>query len=148
MSPKRRLAAVAMCVASVLLTGCSVPYAEVPPSYVPAQVLSDGVWVVVAIDGVASVVPAPPTLRWTETGRVIGSGGCNQFSGKYVLESDSLTFNTLAATRMLCVPVPRGQEDMFFKALEQTRRVQLVDGVLQLSDEEGKPLVRMVRASR
>lgn len=125
--------------ASVLLAGCAVP---------TAQSLSEDAWVAVAIDGVAAVVPAPPTLRWTDTGRVSGSGGCNQFSGNYTLEFDRMAFSALAATRMLCVPAPQGQEDMFFKALELTRRVQLSDGGLLLLDEQGKTLVRMVKASR
>ena len=134
-----RLAALVLGAASVLLAGCAVP---------TAQSLSEDTWVAVAIDGVAAVVPAPPTLRWTDTGRVSGSGGCNQFSGKYTLEFDRMAFSALAATRMLCVPAPQGQEDKFFKALELTRRVQLADGGLLLLDEQGQPLIRMVKGSR
>ena len=139
MNPVVRTLAWVLCAASVLLAGCAVP---------TAQSLSEDTWVTVAIDGVAAVVSPPPTLRWTDAGRVSGSGGCNQFSGKYTLEFDRMAFSALAATRMLCVPAPQGQEDKFFKALELTRRVQLADGVLLLLDEQGKPLVRMVKASR
>lgn len=148
MSHPHRLSAWVLCTASALQVGCALPSAQEPLAHVQVQALSDGVWVVAAIDGLTSVTATPPTLRWTENGRIVGSGGCNQFSGRYALEQDRLVLSALVATRMLCVPEPRGQEDKFFKALERTQRAQLVGGVLELQDEQGLALVRLVRASR
>lgn len=104
-------------------------------------------WTAVAIDGAVPVLQPKPMLRWTGPQQIVGSGGCNQFRGKAVVAPGSLRIGPLGGIGKACIPVASGQEDMFFKALENTRSAQLVDGQLVLMDEQGKQLARFEGAS-
>jgi len=136
------------------LLGCAVPASQSdmpvaePPAFLNPEMLAGDDWVAVVIDGVPVVNTPQPRLRWLDENRVSGSGGCNQFAGRSHLAFDRMTLGPLAATRMACVAAPQGQEDRFFKAVELTRRARLLDGVLVLSDGEGKTLLRLVRSPK
>jgi heat shock protein HslJ len=101
----------------------------------------------VAIDGVVPVIHPKPKLRWTSAGQVAGSGGCNAFVGKTIVGSDSVRFGALAATGKACMTAPTGQEDLFFKAIETTRKARLENEELLLLNESGETLARLVKAN-
>jgi heat shock protein HslJ len=125
------------------LGGCAMPEQE---GVLSAEKLQGPEWVAVSIDGVAAVRSPAPKLRWTGAEQVAGSGGCNAFVGSAVLQGSELRLGPLAATRRACMPTPSGQEDMFFKALENTRTARLEDEQLVLVDQTGKVLVRLAKA--
>lgn len=140
------------------IAGCAVSSPENPPeaspvtpgvAVTPAWQLSQaigGEWQAVAIAGMAQVMAPAPRLRWISRTQVQGSGGCNQFVGQALLSDDAVRIGPLAATRMLCVASPAGQEDRFFSALEATVRiVPLSDGQLQLRDAQGAEVARLSR---
>lgn len=105
-------------------------------------------WSVIALDGIDAIAEPVPWLRWTGQDHVGGSGGCNNFAGKFVMEGERVVIGPLAATRMLCVPVPQGQEDKFFKAIENSRTLRLQGNELRLMDFNGKLLVHLRRPHR
>ena len=87
-----------------------------------------------------------PRLRWSSAEQISGSGGCNAFAGRAVVNQGALQVGRLAATGRLCVVLPQGgQEDRFFKVLESAHTVRLVDGQLVLQDAAGQTLARFAK---
>jgi heat shock protein HslJ len=78
--------------------------------------------------------------------RVSGSDGCNHFTGSYELKGDAITFGQLASTQMACADI--GDVDRAFRdALKSTKRITAVADRLQLSDDTGKRVAVLLRAS-
>ncbi len=70
-----------------------------------------------------------------DTARVNGSGGCNNFFGKYVKDGSSLKIGPVASTEMYC----EGRmetESAFFKGLETTVRYKINGDVLSLFNSD------------
>ncbi|MDK3072964.1 META domain-containing protein [Sedimentitalea sp. JM2-8] len=82
-----------------------------------ATEITGGVWRVEDINGRGTVDNAMTSLEFTPDGRVSGRGGCNQYTGSYTREGDTLTFGPLASTQMACVPALGDQEQKFFQVL-------------------------------
>lgn len=135
---------VAMAVLVLALTGCDIAPVQPQAGPVSGAQLQGTEWVASYIDGIAGVAAPAPRLRWTAPDRLAGSGGCNSFMGRAVVEQGALTLGPLAATGKMCLTAPQGQEDRFFKALESTRTVRLQDGQLLLEDATGRLLARLV----
>src|SRR6056300_33893 len=57
------------------------------------------------------------------TKQVSGFSGCNRFFGSYILEYNSLKFNSLGSTKMMCRGEANTIEANFFKALEKASLV-------------------------
>jgi len=74
---------------------------------------------------------APVTLGFESEETVAGSGGCNSYSGSYTVEGDSISFNNVVSTLMLCVDTG-DQETEFFNALQTATRYELADDQLTL----------------
>lgn len=136
-------------VLAAALSACAIP--EAPPTVeipLTAQSLVGINWMAVTIDGVVPVISPQPQLRWSGSEQVSGTGGCNGFTGKAAVRSGEVRFGPLVATGKACITAPTGQEDMFFKALEQTRSVRLENNQLVLLDQWGKILARLARAKQ
>jgi putative lipoprotein len=138
---------------TIVLAGCATPPPEPvqaptaaqQPESVSADMLRGGDWTVIAIDGVDTVVSPVPLLRWAGSEYVGGTGGCNNFVGRFTLAGDRMTLGPLASTRMLCMASPQGQEDKFFKAVEKTRKTRMAGRELLLADETDRVLLRLYR---
>ena len=104
-------------------------------------------WAAFAVDGKAEVTNPKPKLRWLSADKVAGTGGCNGFTGSSVAGPDSLRLGPLASTGRACLSMPGSQEDLFFKALELTRRAKIERDQLVLMDESGKQLARLMRTN-
>ena len=117
-----------------------------PP--VPATMaLAATEWTAFAIDGRAEVVNPKPKLRWLSIDKVAGTGGCNGFTGPSVARPGSLLIGPLASSGRACLSMPGSQEDMFFKALELTRKAKMERDQLVLTDESGKQLARFLKTN-
>lgn len=116
-----------------------------PPPVTPA--LAGTEWTAFAVDGKAEVVNPKPKLRWLTADKVAGTGGCNGFTGPSVAGPDSLRLGPLASTGRACLSMPGSQEDLFFKALELTRKAKVERDQLVLMDESGKQLARLLRTN-
>lgn len=125
------------------LVGCEAPPVQAPAGPVSVAQLQGQEWVANYIDGIATVKAPAPRLRWTSADQLTGSGGCNAFMGRAVVEQGALKLGPLAATGKMCLTAPQGQEDRFFKALEAARSVRLLDGQLLLEDAAGRLLARL-----
>ncbi|MEN8200618.1 MAG: META domain-containing protein [Thermodesulfobacteriota bacterium] len=78
----------------------------------------------------------------SESARVRGFSGCNQFSGSYELGDDkTLQFGPLAATMMACMEGME-QEQHFLRALESVRHFSISGESLSLHDSEALVLLR------
>lgn len=129
---------------ALALSACVVPPAEQPPQVATSGAALVGKeWVAVQIAGVDKVTEPAPRLRWTAPEQVAGSGGCNNFFGRAVVQQGALLIGPLGATGRMCLALPQGgQEDRFFKALESARTVRQSGGELMLEDGAGQLLLR------
>jgi heat shock protein HslJ len=101
-------------------------------------------WTVISIDGQDTVPEARPTMTFAAGGTVSGSGGCNQYTGKFRTEGDRIAIGQVSSTLMGC-DGPRGQvEALFLKALDgaaawrQTENGQLeIGGALAIAAAPG-----------
>ena len=86
-------------------------------------------------------------LDFRSDGRLLGHTSCNTLNAPYTLDGDRLKVGKIATTRMACAPLQLEQEDRILTALEAaaTARVR-VDGLLELRDDEGRGVLRAVRA--
>ena len=121
-----------------------VPQTPPPPV---TLALAGTEWTAFAVDGKAEVVNPKPKLRWITADKVAGTGGCNGFTGPSVAGPDSLRLGPLASTGRACLSMPGSQEDLFFKALELTRKAKVERDQLVLMDESGKQLARLLRTN-
>jgi heat shock protein HslJ len=120
-------------VAALAIGGCAVFQHH---SYT-ALSLGIGDWRLIEVGG-RTVAPADmrrrPWLHFApDSGRVIGSGGCNRLSGPITIDGPSLHFGALAMTRMACAdPYMNQQEVWFTDALNETDRYAVIGDTLIL----------------
>lgn len=125
----------------------SVPKVAQTPPVAVTLALAGTEWAAFAIDGKPEVLNPKPKLRWLSADKVSGTGGCNGFSGPAVAGPDSLRLGPLASTGRACLSMPGSQEDLFFKALELTRKAKIERDQLVLMDESGKQLARFLKTN-
>lgn len=80
-----------------------------------------------------------PYLVFEETGRFLGSDGCNRLAGDFDVNGDVVTFARIESTHMMCVGVHDLQR-MFDRALTDARRLVFVGNQLELLDATNRPL--------
>ncbi len=154
--PQLRLTLSTLSVVAVL-GGCAVAPPSTSPATPPTPVASPTAptaltlagteWAAFAINGKAEVANPKPKLRWLSADKIAGTGGCNGFTGASVVAPDSLRLGPLASTGRACLSMPGSQEDLFFKALELTRKARIERDQLVLMDESGKQLARLLRTN-
>jgi putative lipoprotein len=103
-------------------------------------------WLAEDIGGRGVVDRLQTTLTLDPAGRAFGSGGCNRFTGGYVLDGATLRFQQMASTQMACVPAAMDQERRFHAALAEVRGWRMENGLLHLTGEAGATVVRLSRA--
>ncbi len=64
------------------------------------------------------IVGTEPVVTFGPDGIVSGTGGCNQFSGGYGVEGDTITIGPLMSTMMACDEELMAQESAIMQALE------------------------------
>ena len=89
----------------------------------PDATLTGQEWSLVTIGG-APIPGSGITATFGEDGTVTGSGGCNDYTGPYTVDGESLSVGPLAATRMSCGPVTDDLERTYLEALEACHRVR------------------------
>ena len=144
-----RLTSVLLSVGLALcLSACGIepPRATTLPS--SAAALLDVEWVVVSLAEVPAVTQPVPHVRWISAEQVTGSGGCNAFMAQAVVDHGAVQFQRMVPRGGACLAVPQGgQEDRFFKALEATRVLRLVNGQLWLEDASARVVARFAKST-
>ena len=133
------------------LAACAVPekMSNAPktpePVALTASVLAGTEWTAFAIDGLTEVVSPKPKLRWDLSQRVSGTGGCNAFGAPSTVAEGNFRVGPLVPVGKMCLTLPGGQEDLFFKALELARQAHLEQDQLVLMDARGKLVMRLFK---
>lgn len=107
--------------------------------------LQDGLWVLSSGRDVPLPAGVVPTAGFHE--RVVrGSTGCNQYSGPYTVDGESLVIGDLSTTRMACA-TPRDEvERDYVRALGLVTTWAMDGDELVLSDGSGEELLRYTQA--
>jgi heat shock protein HslJ len=87
----------------------------------PRSLLTGGSWAVMDLFDEPVADPFP-TMQFTDTGTVMGTTSCNQYSGPYELTPEALRFGPMIATKRACTPPTMAQEQEFLRALERVER--------------------------
>jgi heat shock protein HslJ len=117
---------------SVNLTLVDVTSKSVPPPN-----LDDTVWVAETLNGQPPVERSELSLGLFD-GQLIGSAGCNRFSGSYETFGNSISFGQLVTTGVPCPQVLLDQQNEYLDTLESVASFQVANEQLQLSDENGE----------
>ncbi len=82
------------------------------------------------------------TASFTLNNGLTGSGGCNQYSGRYLVKETSIVISGITTTKMNCpgngVMV---QESRYYALLEEAAALRVHNRVLTLYSTDGKPLL-------
>jgi heat shock protein HslJ len=126
-----------------LLAGCCrVPVSS--NATAPASVTIEGpTWRLTALGdhrpGVDETQMRPVTAHF-EGGRISGFSGCNQYTGGYTLNRDSVVIGSLAGTLMACPEPQMALEKTFMGALTGTLGYAITGDRLTLTPVSGTPL--------
>ena len=133
----------------LMLTACAAPGPASGPraQLATSATLVGGDWVAFALNGTPEVVSPKPKMRWVSADQVTGTGGCNGFQGRSSAALGNLQLGPLTSTGRACLSMPGSQEDLFFKALELTRKARLEGDQLILLDDSGRQLARLLRSN-
>jgi heat shock protein HslJ len=104
-------------------------------------------WVLTSgVDVPQDVAVAWPSATFAD-GTVSGSTGCNQFSGPYTVDGDSLELGQLAQTQMACAPPADRIEQSYVAALGRVARWRVDGEELVLADADDAELLRYAPAT-
>lgn len=84
-------------------------------------------------------------VQFTGGKRVVGSTGCNRFSGTFDHDDDRLTIGPVISTRRACPPDVMQREQELFSLFQQVRAADATHLELVLKDAEGKVLATLRR---
>jgi len=103
--------------------------------------LAGTVWVAEYIHGNPVVDASHTSMVFTTEGKVSGRGGCNNFTGSYILKDGKISFPPMAVTMKMCAPALSKQEYNFFQSLDKPQKVSFQNGMLSLTPNKGDPSV-------
>lgn len=96
----------------------------------------EGHWILKSGVGVLPITNTEITAEFKD-GKLRGTGGCNQYSASYTVESvdrisGKIQIHGIASTKMSCNQEINAQEAEYFQALEQVKEYDLTDEGLSL----------------
>ncbi|MDL2256252.1 META domain-containing protein [Parabacteroides sp. OttesenSCG-928-K15] len=128
------VAAIAALLTLMIMQGCSVAKQATRTDL-------DGEWILKTINGkeVGSLFEKGlPTLKFDFAEKIIsGTGGCNRYTGRFVMINNLLSSPDIVSTRMFCV-FPNAENE-YLEALRGENRLTLKEGILQF--RQGKKIV-------
>lgn len=76
-----------------------------------------------------------PTLQFNfSEKKIYGTGGCNRYSGRFIMINNLLNSPKLISTRMFCMEP--NAEDEFLKALGEDKTLSLENGILRMTNDK------------
>lgn len=128
--------AIPVLLVAFVLAGCTTQ----PGSSSPAPTLAGTSWTLVEIEGAPLARDAalePISIAFDADGsRVSGYGGCNRFSGGYVVTDARLRFEPLAMTKMACLK-GGDHETAFHQALASVTQWRIAGDTMEMRDGRG-----------
>lgn len=123
------------------LAACADPAGPGGPSQ-PSLTGTSWILAEVSIDGELNpAVDRTASLTFGSDDAMFGSTGCNQFSGTWAADGDSLSLEVGPMTLMACLEEPRqAQETAVIAALSETAAYAVSGETLTLTGEGGDPL--------
>ncbi len=124
----------------LVLAGCSYHGPKTDPEQ--GTTLVDTYWKLTAADGVEFTTPAGQQevhIILRPDYRVTGFGGCNNFSGSWVMEEDQLVVGPLISTMMACPDMDN--ERTLLAALDGRVVAEISGEVLTVTGRDGVELV-------
>ncbi|MCE7521287.1 META domain-containing protein [Vreelandella titanicae] len=142
---KRRLALYGFIGALLITAGCSSAAMDSQETaHHPDETLINTYWKLVSLDGAPVVVNGnfreAHFVLHQDASRLAGATGCNTLMGSYHVESQRITFNQVATTKMACPPSQMKTEQAFLAALEQATAWHVEGAALELLDDNNEPL--------
>lgn len=115
----------------------------------PQNPLANTEWAIIALNESPTINDTLTTMDFDPNGNVSGSAGCNNYTGNYAVNGQSLRFTTVNVGRQVC-PDPPGlmeQEQFFTRLLLDIVRFEIApdSGLLLMYDVDGRELMRAVR---
>jgi heat shock protein HslJ len=115
---------------------------EVPPEPLPLERTAWTLSSVYSGDAVTSVMSGTEvTALFGDDGSVSGSGGCNRFSGTYMVDGDALSLSPLASTKMACADHVMAEERVFLDGMGRVASFTIDGAQLTLLDGSEAPLL-------
>ena len=121
-----------------ILMACSADTTNTSSAPEPAMNLAGSEWNLG--DGSKAFVAFKPD------GKVIGSGGCNNFSGQFTQNDNSIEIGPLAATKKMCPPDIMEIENRLFMLLDSASFLQASHLNLTLMDSDRTELATLNRS--
>jgi heat shock protein HslJ len=82
------------------------------------------------------------TAKFSTDGKLTGSGGCDQYSGRYMVQSTLMVISRVTTTSMACADAQATlQEQQYYAAIEDAAALRVHDRVLTLYSPDGKPIL-------
>jgi heat shock protein HslJ len=129
-----------LCTLALLFGGCMSNTVPAQSSTTGKAALENTYWKLVRLGATPVTVSEeqrePHFVLQPQTGRVVGSGGCNRLAGSYTLAGEELTFGQVAGTRMAC-PDGMDVERAFHRALGEVASWRIEGQTLELLDAAG-----------
>jgi heat shock protein HslJ len=101
-----------------------------------------GPWIVLSVNnGTGGVTSVPAgvggAFSFLENGSVEGFGGCNNFSGSYTVDGESIAIGPLMSTMKACDEATNTFESQLMIALQNSTKWSVSAGKLDLRDDSG-----------
>jgi heat shock protein HslJ len=128
------------------LTACSPQYSTQPDADTPK--LFRTWWRVEKIDGQdAGFIRGQRRdmhIILYSSGKMVGSGGCNQISGSFVQSPGSIRFGAITLSKMMCQPGVMSRERAFISALRKCSSYIVRGRRLTMYDRAGREVLRFM----
>jgi heat shock protein HslJ len=97
-------------------------------------------WRLTAYGPVDSATPAVPDaeamLSFGADGTLTGNTGCNQIGGKYKVEGDQITFDSIVSTLIACPDLQMAQEETILQVLTDTASFKIEGNILTTTNND------------
>ena len=114
---KKILFSMTVCAGLLTLAACGAPASQDGGGDVTGKV-----WALTTLNGQPPVDGRGISAQFTADGKVSGSAGCNQYSGKYTVSGSNITFDpSIATTMMACSQPIMDQESAYLKMLGEAK---------------------------
>ncbi|TGN38711.1 META domain-containing protein [Marinobacter confluentis] len=111
----------------------------------PEQLILGVEWVVATIGDRGVIDKSRATIEFLPEGRIAGNGSCNQYTGTWSLNGETLEVSRLASTRKACEPALMDQEDRFLRQLEAANAFDISREADLVISAGGEPVIRAAR---